>query len=77
MRYYFDINDGTGLERDHEGQDLGSLDEAKRAAVQELVLIFRDELPDGQRASFVVSVRDAQGKPVYVATAQVLGEELL
>lgn len=76
-RFYFDINDGSGRELDTGGQDLESLDQARRIAVQELVLILRDELPDGQRASFVVTVSDADRKPVYVATAQILAEDLV
>lgn len=75
-RFYFDVNDGRTRSVDSDGVTFGSLDEARKAAIRELSLIIRDDLPDGERESYVVSVRDETGTPVYVAMAAVLGETL-
>ena len=76
-RFYFDINDGRTRTMDNEGHDLESFESARKLAVQELALIIRDDMPDGERESYVVVLRDAQGVPVYVATATMIGEKLL
>jgi len=76
QRYYFDINDGRSRTTDTQGQEVESFDEARRLAVQELALIIRDEMPDGERESYVVTVRNARREPVYLATAMMLGEIL-
>ncbi|ETX29208.1 DUF6894 family protein [Roseivivax isoporae] len=75
-RYYFDIDDGRTRERDPDGQCLPSLWAARNTAVHELALIVRDELPDGDRATYVVVVRDEARVPVIVATASILCEVL-
>lgn len=75
-RFYFDINDGRSRSIDEDGQDLESLAQAREAAMQELTLIIRDELPDGNRAAYVITVRDDAGIPVIVATATMLCETL-
>ena len=75
-RFYFDVNDGRERSIDAEGIELEDLEEARRTAVRELAQTIRDEVPDGERDSFVVTVRDSDGIPVYVATATMLGESL-
>ena len=75
-RFYFDINEGQGQVEDVEGQELASPEDARQMALKELGLIIRDELPDGDRGSFVVTVRDDGGIPVYVAMATIIGEWL-
>lgn len=61
---------------DAEGVELSSVEVARQEAVRELAQIIRDEMPDGQRESYVVTVRDKAGKPIYVATAMMLAEPL-
>ena len=76
-RFFFDVNDGSTPSRDTEGQLLASKAEAREMAVRELVLIIRDALPDGDRAGLVVTVRDAEGHPIYFVSASILGEKLV
>jgi hypothetical protein len=77
QRFYFDLNDGKSREVDTTGQELSSPEEARRLAVQELSYMIRDEMHDGEHLSYVVTVRDDDGTPIYVAVAQMLGEHLL
>ncbi len=76
QRFYFDINDGRRRTTDSLGEELPSLDHARKMAVRELAHLIRDDMADGQRESYVVTVRDAGGVPVYVATATMLAEPL-
>ncbi|PYE80845.1 DUF6894 family protein [Pseudoroseicyclus aestuarii] len=74
--FYFDINDGTRRRYDTEGQELASFEVATQVAAQELALIIKDEHLGGTRQSYIVTVRDQGGIPVFVATAMMLGEPL-
>ena len=76
-RYYFDINDGARRTRDSEGLELPTAAAARALAMRELTDIMRDELPDGDREVFMVTVRNAKGIPIYFATAVMLGEMLM
>lgn len=73
-RFYFDVNNGKSRALDDSGQDLPDFEAARRCAVEEIVLIMRDELPDGDRECYVVTIRDGDGTPVGVATASLLFE---
>ena len=75
--YYFDVNDGREGSVDTSGLDCANLEAARKMAVRELAQIIRDEMPDGERESYVVTVRDAEGIPVYFAAATMLGEMLV
>jgi hypothetical protein len=74
--YFFDINDGHMRTVDPDGQQLPDFEAARKLAVQELAHLIRDDMPDGERESYVVAVRDETGRPVYVATASMIGEML-
>lgn len=74
--YYFDINDGQSRISDIDGQDLPSFDAARQVAMEELSELLRDEVPDGDRASYVVTVRGAGREALYIATATMLCETL-
>ncbi|MBV7410083.1 hypothetical protein [Maritimibacter sp. DP1N21-5] len=75
-RFYFEVNDGRQRTDDEIGVYCANLDELRKMAQRELALIFRDEMPDGGRGTFVVLVRDETGVPVYIATASLLTEML-
>ncbi len=64
QRFYFDINDGKRRMTDALGQEMPSLDNSRKMAVRELAHLIRDDMPDGHRESYVVTVRDAGGIPV-------------
>lgn len=67
-RYFFDIDDGTGLLADLEGVECDGLDDVRFKAIDVLPDVAREELPDGDDHRFLVRVRDAGGRPVLVAT---------
>ena len=76
MQFYFDVNDGRERTFDTEGIEMASFEQAREAAVRELAQIMRDEMPDGERETYIVTVRDGDGVPVYIATATMMGEHL-
>ncbi|MCE4226739.1 hypothetical protein HCU64_23640 [Methylobacterium sp. C25] len=57
-RYFFDVADGDRHVRDEEGLELPDGESARREAICSLLDIARDELPDGDHRSFVITVRD-------------------
>jgi hypothetical protein len=72
-RFFFDTFDGRYFAADEEGQELESLGAAKAQAQRSVVEMAKDELPDGDHRSFVVSVRDETGGEVMrVALALVV-----
>ncbi len=76
MIFYFDVNNGRERSFDEDGFELDDLEHARKMAVRELAHIIRDEMPNGERESYVVTVRDTDGIPVYIATATMIGEVL-
>lgn len=67
-RYYFDVYDSDGLAADEDGQELASRESARRAAIEVLPDIARDELPRGDREVFAVKVRDESGRYIFEAS---------
>jgi hypothetical protein len=66
-RYFFDIDDGTGIMRDEIGLNCNSLLEARNGAIAALPEIAADETPNGQRRDYVVRVRDGTGCYLFEA----------
>jgi len=60
-RYYFDYLDGPKSAPDEEGKELPDLAAARAEALQTLGLIAKDELPDGDRRDFRISIREENG----------------
>jgi hypothetical protein len=75
-QYFFDINDGRNKDFDETGHDLPDDGAAREAAIRELALMMGDEMPDGDPESYVVTVRDAGGVPIFVASANLICEAL-
>ena len=73
-RYFFDTDDGDQSFRDDEGLDLPHVEAAREAALDALPDMARDKMPDGDRRTFVATVRDAYGVVVYSATLSLKGE---
>jgi predicted regulator of Ras-like GTPase activity (Roadblock/LC7/MglB family) len=61
-RFYFDITDGPKTGRDDEGLEFRDLKAARAAALATLGEIAKDELPDGDRRDFQISIRDESGE---------------
>jgi hypothetical protein len=67
-RFYFDVADGSESDRDDDGLEFPTLDAARKAALETLGDIARDELPDGDRRDFSISIRDESGQALLKAT---------
>ena len=67
-RFYFDTHDGETRVSDDQGLDLTDRQAAKVAAVDSLPDLARDVLPDGDRRTMAVHVRDATGRVILTAT---------
>jgi hypothetical protein len=64
-RYYFDVINGHGLERDDNGQDLSSDTEIRREVTRILTDIAKDEITYADAANIRVNVRDRNGLQVH------------
>jgi hypothetical protein len=73
-RYFFDTDDGDFRSQDDEGMELPDAEAARLAALDVLPDMARDKLPDGDRRSFSVRVRDEAGAVLYSATLDLVGE---
>ena len=74
-RYYFDIIDSDGFTEDEVGVDHPDDAAARRAGVEALLDIARDELPkDGDQCTFKVTVRGSTGQPIYSAELTIRGQ---
>jgi len=63
-RFFFDTYDGVNLLSDDIGQELESIAAAKAEARRALPDMGRDPFPDGDRRTFIISVRNAAGKVI-------------
>jgi hypothetical protein len=67
-RYYFHVQDGTGLDKDHIGADLRDLGEVHieaRKIAREPCALW-DDLPPGHLDRMAIEVVDDSGQPVLV-----------
>ena len=73
-RYYFDIHDGSQCHKDTEGSDLLDNAAARTIAMHVLPNMARDHrTPDNERRDFIVDVRDAEGRVIYIACLCLFG----
>ncbi|AWN49511.1 hypothetical protein DK419_26860 [Methylobacterium terrae] len=73
-RYYFDVHDGQGLDRDDVGSECRDRDAIRNEAMVVLPSIARDAIPkDGDRQAFTVLVRNESNLTVYTATLSFAG----
>jgi hypothetical protein len=66
-RFYFDITDTGRIEVDEKGLECADLAAARKEALATLGEIARDELPDGDRRDFVITIRDHRKSPMLTA----------
>jgi hypothetical protein len=74
-RFFFDIADGPKSETDDEGLEFPDLKAARESALETLGEIARDELPDGDRRDFKISIRDESGQILLKALLALRVEE--
>lgn len=75
--FYFDSDDGDQKLIDDIGMEFANIQEAREEAIRSLPDMARDVLPDGDRRSMWVSVRDEHGSQHFRATLSLLGEWLI
>ncbi|WP_336485528.1 DUF6894 family protein [Methylobacterium nigriterrae] len=72
-RYFFDIDDGRLLVHDSEGTECASVLEARAEAIQALAQIMKDDTPERDNVRYSVTVRRADGAPVYRTSLSLAG----
>lgn len=72
--YYIDTDDGERLVVDEDGHDLADAEAARRLALTNLPEMAGDAIPDGDRRTFSVRVRDANGTVIFHAELDLVGE---
>ena len=72
--YFFDTDDGDFRQLDDEGIELPTAEGARTAALDALPDMARDKIPDRDRQTFSVQVRDEAGMVLYTATLDLVGE---
>ena len=75
-RYFFDIHDGDCFTPDYTGVELESIEAAKDEAKKALPDIVKDELPDGDRRTFVIVVKDEGGHALWRVSLSLAVESL-
>lgn len=69
--YFFHTRDGDKLDIDDEGTDLPDDQSARNAAKELLAALNREKLPNGDDMLLSVTVQNAQGAKVYVASLRL------
>lgn len=73
-RYYIDSDDNDRTVIDEAGFELSGPLEARSMAIDVLPDMAREKLPDGDRRTFSVRVRDEAGTVIYSAELTMAGE---
>ncbi|MCR4522680.1 MULTISPECIES: hypothetical protein [Bosea] len=71
--YFFHTRDGEKLEIDEEGTDLPDDQSARNAAKELLTALNREKLPNGDHMSLSVTVKNAEGAEIYIASLRLDG----
>lgn len=71
--YFFHTLDGEKLEIDEEGTDLPDDQSARNAAKELLAALNREKLPNGDHMSLSVTVQNAEGAKIYIASLRLEG----
>jgi len=71
--YFFHTCDGEKLEFDEEGTDLPDDQSARNAAKELLAALNRENLPNGDHMSLSVTVQNAEGMEIYLASLRLDG----
>jgi len=72
--FFFDIDDGESRETDGRGSELLDAQAARNAAIAILPDVAREELPDGDRRTFMCKVRDESDNVIFIATLSLVAE---
>jgi hypothetical protein len=72
--FFFDTDDGHFHNVDDEGFELPNIEAARIEALHALPDMARNKLPNRDRRTYSVWVRDAEGAVVYSASLDLVGE---
>jgi hypothetical protein len=72
--FFFDTDDGDLHSQDDEGFELPSVEAARIEALDALPDMARNKIPDRDRHTFAVRVRNEGGTVVYSASLDLVGE---
>ncbi|MCJ2067576.1 hypothetical protein MKK75_01950 [Methylobacterium sp. J-030] len=72
--FFFDTDDGNFRHQDDEGFELPSIDAARIEALDALPDMARNKLPNRDRRTYSVRVRNEDGTVVYSASLDLVGE---
>lgn len=67
-KFYFDVYDGKQTTIDQDGIELAEVAQVSALAVEALPDIARELLPNGDHATFSVTVRDQEGASIFKAS---------
>jgi len=73
-RFFFDTHDGEEFTPDPQGVELEGLEAAKEEAKKTLPEIVKDEMPDGDRRDFTVTVKNEAGQILWRITLSLVVE---
>jgi hypothetical protein len=73
-RFFFDTDDGYFRNEDDEGFELPSINAARIEALDALPNMACHKLPEQDRRTFSVRIRDEAGTVVYSASLNLVGE---
>lgn len=75
-RYFFDIDDGSGLTEDETGLEFTTEKALRDEAIRAIAEMAKDELPDGPEHRFRVKVRSGRGEYIFQASLALTSEWL-
>ncbi len=76
FRYYFDIDDGKGLNIDGVGLDLPDFEAARQEALRALPEIAGMLSPADDQQTYRVRIRDRSGHPVLLVKLELMAQRL-
>lgn len=72
--FFFDTDDGDLHVQDDEGFELSSIEAARIEALDALPDMARNKIPDRDRHTFALHVRNVGGAVVYFASFDLVGK---
>lgn len=71
--YFFDTDNGSGPQVDHVGRVLPDDAAARWAGLDTLPDVARDQIAASDHRTFSISIRNADGEVIYMATLALMG----
>lgn len=75
-RFYFDLQNGSGMRVDDIGSELEDIDQAVKEALSLISHFVKDNLLDDKPKQFIAYIRDGSSRPICRATLNFKCERL-